>query len=170
LSKPSTDRRPLDAPNPAPPAANSEPEAAAPATVCSREEEKLNHLRANPDGGEIARFAQSLTCQALRPQVARLLDSINPAPSGPSETAVPKDGDAGGRARKPAPETIVASPQETEVAPGRKPDETSCKRDADRLVKLRANPVRQDIERFARDLQCEALRAQVARLLESISD
>lgn len=170
LSKPSTDRRPIDVPNPTPPAASSETEATAPATLCSREEEKLNRLRANPDGGEIARFAKSFTCASLRPQVARLLDSINPAPSNPPETAVPTDGDAGGRAKKPAPDTIVASPQETEASPDRKSDETTCKRDADRLVKLRANPVRQDIERFARDLHCEALRAQVARLLESIGD
>ena len=45
-----------------------------------------------------------------------------------------------------------------------------CNDESEELSRLRANPIRENAVRFARDLQCEDLKAQVARLLESISD
>ena len=67
--------------------APSEPEARdaasdAPAAVgadpaeCRRETAELNRVRATPDLGDAKRFASTVTCGALRPQVARLLESF----------------------------------------------------------------------------------------------
>jgi uncharacterized caspase-like protein len=140
------------------PTPSPEVEAATPTVICARELQKLNRLRASPDTEEIARFAHSLSCTSLRPQLDRLLESTGLARSEPSKIAslpeVAKDTPA-------SPREIAGQAKETDGA--------ACKRDEERLVKLRSNPVRQDIERFARDLRCESLRAQVARLLESIS-
>jgi hypothetical protein len=44
----------------------------------------------------------------------------------------------------------------------------SCKLDRARLVQLRADPNREEVARFARELSCEELRPQVTRLLESL--
>jgi uncharacterized caspase-like protein len=50
----------------------------APADVgaCEREKGELDRLRANPDRKDAERFAQALTCAALKPQAARLLESL----------------------------------------------------------------------------------------------
>ena len=46
-------------------------------------------------------------------------------------------------------------------------DET-CKRDEDRLLQLRLSPSREEAQRLATELSCEALRPQVQRLMESL--
>ena len=48
--------------------------------------------------------------------------------------------------------------------------EQICKRESEELSRLRANPIRENAVRLARDLQCEDLNAQVTRLLESIGN
>jgi uncharacterized caspase-like protein len=50
---------------------------AADAGACDREKQELDRLRANPDRREAERFARGMTCAALKPQAARLLDSLN---------------------------------------------------------------------------------------------
>jgi len=50
--------------------------AAADAEACRREAEELNRIRANPDRSHVERFASSVTCEALKPQAARLLESL----------------------------------------------------------------------------------------------
>jgi hypothetical protein len=50
--------------------------AAAPG-ACDREKQELDRLRANPDRRDAERFARGMTCAALKPQAARLLDSLN---------------------------------------------------------------------------------------------
>ena len=55
----------------------------------------------------------------------------------------------------------------TEVLPPLSADEL-CKRDEDRLVRLRANPTSEEAERFASELNCEKLRPQLSRLMESL--
>ena len=45
--------------------------------ACDREKEELDRLRANPDRRDAERFARGMTCAALKPQAARLLDSLN---------------------------------------------------------------------------------------------
>ncbi|MET0678230.1 MAG: caspase family protein [Bradyrhizobium sp.] len=44
----------------------------------------------------------------------------------------------------------------------------NCDRDRSRLTQMRANPVREEIVRFERELSCERLRPQLVRLRESI--
>jgi Caspase domain len=44
--------------------------------ACDREQEELNRLRANPNRRDAERFARGMTCQALKPQAARLLESL----------------------------------------------------------------------------------------------
>ena len=44
--------------------------------ACRQETEELDRLRKHPDHREAQTFAQNLTCDALRPQAARLLESL----------------------------------------------------------------------------------------------
>ena len=46
--------------------------------------------------------------------------------------------------------------------------EDLCKQDRDTLTRLRANPLAEDVGRFAMQLKCEELRPQVKRLMESV--
>src|SRR6202046_4163950 len=50
---------------------------AADPSACDREQQELERLRANPDRKDAERFARGMTCAALKPQAARLLDSLN---------------------------------------------------------------------------------------------
>ena len=60
----------------------------------------------------------------------------------------------------------AAPPQGTEAA-ALNQDEI-CKRDADRLARLRGDPSNDEAQRFAKELGCENLRPQLQRLLESL--
>jgi hypothetical protein len=61
----------------APGAASDAPSAIeADPAACQREAAELNRLRATPDLGDAKRFVTTMTCGALRPQVARLLESF----------------------------------------------------------------------------------------------
>jgi uncharacterized caspase-like protein len=131
---------------------------------CADEEKRLVRLRANPQREEVARFARELHCAALRPQVNRLLESVGgepvavaPAPARPAIT-------------EEAPQPAVVPSERRESKPGAVPDpgQHACRRDEERLAQLRANPVREAVARFARELTCEDLRPQVQRLLESV--
>jgi hypothetical protein len=44
----------------------------------------------------------------------------------------------------------------------------TCKRDEDRLVRLRLSPSSEEAQRLASELSCEALRPQVQRLMDSL--
>ena len=44
--------------------------------ICRRETAELNRIRATPDLVDAKRFASAVTCDALKPQAARLLDSL----------------------------------------------------------------------------------------------
>ena len=44
--------------------------------ACEREAEELDRIRANPDRSHAERFARTVTCDALKPQAARLLESF----------------------------------------------------------------------------------------------
>ncbi|MGY2047357.1 caspase family protein [Methylobacterium sp. JK268] len=118
-----------------------------PAGACHREAERLARLRTARDRDGLARFAQEMTCDALRPQVARLLESSGPA----SPPAVPE----------PAPVPMVAA--RGTLAGG-------CEQEARLLAQLRTTRDPQAIDRFARDLTCQDLRPQVQRLRESVGE
>ncbi len=49
---------------------------AADPAACEREKEELARIRANPDRRDAERFARAMTCEALKPQAARLLESL----------------------------------------------------------------------------------------------
>jgi hypothetical protein len=135
--------------------------------ICQRDQERLTLLRASPAPDEAIRFEHELGCERLRPQLLRLLESIS------------AEGQRGGREAtrtpgEPRPPAADAEPQKPErdasarVAPPPMPLEQICKRDQERLIRLRASPERDEVVRFERELGCERLRPQVVRLRESL--
>jgi hypothetical protein len=56
--------------------APAEPLSAQANEACKRDEERLSRLRANPTLDQISRFEQELRCTKLRPQIARLRESL----------------------------------------------------------------------------------------------
>jgi hypothetical protein len=136
--------------------------------ICKRDEERLTRLRASPARDEMIRFEQELGCERLRPQLRRLRESI-------SAEGEPGDREAAQRpqAEEPRP-TADVRPQNPErdaaarVVPSSIPQEQICKRDEERLTRLRASPARDEVIRFEHELGCERLRPQVVRLRESL--
>jgi hypothetical protein len=124
-----------------------------PALMCSRDEQRLARLRAEPSREAIASFQNDLACARLRPQVQRLLESIS---TGPQQPPAP----VAAETRKPA-----AIPQTQAQAA---PVEDPCTRDAARLKSLRADPSADAIKKFERELGCEQIRPQLQRLRESL--
>jgi len=137
--------------------------------ACKRDEERLARLRASPERDEVVRFERELGCDRLRPQLLRLRESIfaegergegegvqRPQAERPRPAA-----DAG--PRKPERDALI------EATASSIPQEQICKRDEERLARLRASPARDEMVRFERELGCERLRPQLLRLRESIS-
>jgi hypothetical protein len=123
-------------------------------TACRLASERLAKLRAAPTLEEVERFSRELTCDELRPQIARLLESVGAEVAVVAPKAVPL--------QAPTPVATERSPQ-IPTAKGE-----TCKRDSELLARLRANPTLEGAERFSRELACEGLRAQTARLVESL--
>jgi uncharacterized caspase-like protein len=151
------------------------PEPVRPEQSCKRDEERLAKLRANPTRDDVVRFARELDCEDLRPQVLRLLESVSPASTAavpPVPVPVVQDEKVSGQteAERQKAERESAFRSEAKPAIRPKPQEQACEHDAERLNGLRANPTREDVVRFSRELACEELRPQVARLLESLGD
>jgi len=148
----------------APPAPPDAAAVAAPAArgdpSCAEAEGELARLRVNPSPDEVAAFSRRLACEDLRPQVRRLMDSLSVAPAAQSA--------AGAAPAAPATPDKPAKPAEA-AAPSAA-DSPACRQEADALSRLRANPDPQAVRRFAQELKCEALKPQVARLLESVGD
>ena len=130
------------------------------ARSCQLAEARLAQLRADPNPDEVARFARELSCEELRPQVTRLLEMTS-GPSRLAERAETSD-PQGRRDDRPADghRTLALS------APA--DGGQACKLAQARLAELRADPNRDEVARFARELSCEELRPQVTRLLESL--
>jgi uncharacterized caspase-like protein len=136
----------------------AKPDPAQQEQACKRDAERLERVRADPAPDEVVKFAREMTCEALRPQVQRLLESVAP---GQTVAAAPTP--EGTRSDSSRPD---GKPPASQADPAQR--EAACKRDQERLVHLRANPARDDVMRFARELACEDLRPQVMRLLESV--
>ena len=136
--------------------------------ICKHDEERLTRLRASPARDEVIRFEQELGCERIRPQLRRLRESI-------SAEGERDDREAGQRpqAEEPRPRADVG-PQNPErdaaarVVPSSMPQEQICKRDEERLTRLRASAAHDEVIRFERELGCERLRPQVVRLRESL--
>ena len=133
--------------------AMTEPASRTPAPAgCEGEGHELERLRAEPDAARAKALFDRLTCARLKPQLRRLMESLGMEPP-PAAASTPL-------ARAP-----VAEP-----TPDAQKDAALCAQEARALTRLRANPDRQSTIAFANISRCGALKAQVARLLESLGD
>jgi uncharacterized caspase-like protein len=117
-----------------------------PEALCERDADRLVRLRANPTNEEASSFASELSCEKLRPQLSRLMESLGFAMPGPAPRA------------PPAAQAAVAE---------RKPI-TDCASEQAALDRLRAEPAIDEAQVFWRGLQCERLRPQARMLMESL--
>jgi Caspase domain len=166
----------------APPTANLPSETPAPpasaqppidqAQACKRDQGRLARLRADPSPDQATQFWRELACEDLRPQLKRLLESMGVATVSPAPPSAPAPGTASAPSQRPPPPSSEPSGQPPATESAVRPADGSepCKREADELARIRANPDRASARRFAHDLKCDALRAQAARLLESLGD
>jgi uncharacterized caspase-like protein len=118
--------------------------------LCERDADRLVHLRANPTNEEATHFASELSCEKLRPQLSRLMESLG--------FAMPA----------PAPQAPVTSPPATQAAVAERKPATDCASEQAALDRLRAEPSIDEAQAFWRGLQCERLRPQARMLMESL--
>ena len=123
-----------------------------PATACSRDEQRLARLLAEPSPAEIAKLQRELTCERLKAQVQRLLESVASDPPQPTAPEAPR--------AQQAQRQAVPAPQSS--------DADVCARDAARLAKLRGEPSVEAFRTFEQELDCEQIRPQLQRLRESL--
>ena len=142
-------------------AAGTQLSALAPDEICRRDEDRLTQLRSNPTLEEVARFADELGCEKLRPQILSLIERIGPSPAIDGSNPAPPRAQVKNETESPAPLPTgadTASPTSDEM----------CKREEERLVQLRLNPSSDEAQRFASELGCGKLRPQLQRLMESL--
>ena len=128
-----------------------------PEALCERDEDRLVRLRANPTNEEATHFASELSCEKLRPQLSRLMESLGFAAAAPPPVVLTAPPPAGQEAPPPAGQAAVAE---------RKPA-TDCASEQTALDRLRADPSIDAAQAFWRGLQCERLRPQARMLMES---
>ena len=121
-----------------------------PEALCERDADRLIHLRANPTNEEATHFASELSCEKLRPQLSRLMESLG--------FAMPA----------PAPQAPVTSPPATQATVAERKPATDCASEQAALDRLRAEPSIDEAQAFWRGLQCERLRPQARMLMESL--
>ena len=121
-----------------------------PEALCERDEDRLVRLRANPTNEEASSFASELSCEKLRPQLSRLMESLG--------FAIPA----------PAPQAPATSPPSAQAAVAERKPATDCASEQAALDRLRADPSIDEAQAFWRDLQCERLRPQARMLMESL--
>ena len=119
---------------------------------CEGEGRELERLREAPEAAGIKALSDRLTCEALRPQLQRLAESLGVAPP-PATTSSQR-----ALALRPAP------------ASGPQNDAAVCEAEVGQLQRLRAHPDRNATLVFAEAMRCKALKPQVARLMESLGD
>ena len=132
--------------------------------ACKRDEDRLADLRANPSVEAAVRFDSELKCSRLQPQLPTILSQLSKtrkieAASRKAPTADPMSISAA------APPT--ASPPALEVTSATSDD--ACKRDEERLAKLRAKPSRDEAVHFEEELNCSRLQPQVLALFDTLS-
>ncbi len=150
----------------APPAgslAGSEVERSAPDGNCKRDQERLERLRSRPSFEQAERFADELRCEKLRPQLRELMMTMDPSAQAPAPDVANGLADAKTTIEAPGAGPLAGS----EVEPSA-PDEI-CKRDEERLERLRSAPSFEQAERFDSELRCETLRPQLRGLMASLS-
>ena len=119
-----------------------------PDEICKREGDRLARLRANPTDAEAQQFAAELSCEKLRPQLLRLMESLGFAAPAPPASAIPSRSDSS----RPVPKLAG-----------------DCAAEQAALYRLRAEPIDEAVRQFWRDLQCETLRPQIRMLMESLN-
>ena len=136
--------------------------------VCKRDEATRARLRTSQARDEVIRFERELGCERLRPQLLRLRESIF-AEAERSERDIAQRPEA--EQQHPKSDTVRPTPERDASAKG-PPTSISqdqiCKRDAERLARLRVSQAHDEVIRFERELGCEKLRPQVVRLRESV--
>jgi uncharacterized caspase-like protein len=150
---------------------------------CDQDSAKLTRLRSGSSLDEVVQFERELGCDRLRPQVARLRESLgSPAPTAPAVEAAKPVLAAPVVAALPKPPAAPPAATQNTDTPSRietpspsgpsvpAADRTpACKQDEARLTRLRASPSLADVTAFERELGCEKLRPQIARLRESLA-
>ena len=129
------DSRPASPSDVAPPTSNE---------TCKRDADRLTQLRSNPSGEEAERFARELSCEALRPQLQRLMESLGLI--GPPQPAASSSSSTSGGSL-------------TQI----------CASERAALDRLRKEPSAEAVGLFWRDLKCEGLRPQIRLLMESLN-
>jgi len=136
--------------------------------VCRRDEATLARLRTSQARDEVIRFERELGCERLRPQLLRLRESIF-AEEERSERDIAQQPQA--EQQHPKSDTVRPTPERDASAKGPPmsiSQDQICKRDAERLARLRVSQAHDEVIRFERELGCEKLRPQVVRLRESV--
>ncbi len=138
---------------------------------CKQDEARLAQLRYDPSVQQVTELAQNLACESLRPQVRRLMESIGleAITPVPTHASVSEPASTLGATASSVSEPNVTV-QESKGGIETADSAELCKKEADELSRIRATPDRNSVQRFARDLKCASLKAQAARLLESIGD
>jgi hypothetical protein len=145
--------------------------------ICKRDEERLARVRASQSRDEVIRLERELGCDRLRPQVLRLRESlvadasigeVAAAPPSPlKQLPQPTPAPQATPAPQPPAQLSPAQPaQSAQLSPAQQ--DQACKRDEERLARLRVSQSREEVIRFERELGCARLRAQVVRLRESV--
>lgn len=149
-----------------PPSAAAEAVAPTADEACRRDANRLVRFRDNPSPEGAERLARELSCAKLWPQFLAAVDSLSPAAHAPSRGAVahigPSEAKTGGEVGRFPPTAAApeaAAPAANEV----------CRRDADRLARLRAHPSVAEAVRISNELQCGKLRPQLLPVLEDLS-
>ena len=134
---------------------------------CAAQEAALDRLRAEPSEEAARRFWRDLQCERLRPQVRLLMESLNLTPDSPGSS--PSAGDEQHHALD-TPSTGNGVRGMSATTKGAAANSGACRREAEELDRIRANPDRRQAEQFARAVTCDALKPQAARLLESFTE
>ena len=119
---------------------------------CAAQTRELDALRAEPDAAAAKALADRLTCGALRPQLRRIMESLG----------LEMKPDAA-NSQRGAPMVAVAPPADSAAD-----EQAHCVAELGKLSRLRAVPDRAATLAFAAAMRCDALKPQVARLLESL--
>jgi uncharacterized caspase-like protein len=154
----------------------SPPAIASSSRSCDQDAARLSRLRGGGSLEEVVQFEAELACDKLRPQVARLRESLSgPATAAPvaqaSKPAIAEQKTQTAALQSATMPAVSQTPTQPERPAIANPVDPSldCKRDEARLARLRTSPSLTEIVAFERELGCEKLRAQIARIRESLN-
>lgn len=141
------------------------------AQVCKKDESQLAELRAHPSPEKIQYFARTLACEDLRPQLKLLMESFGFSDTAPVQAPSPiSRSPLVVRAGPSLTSTANVTSPRVDFAAGTGNGAEICRKEAVELTRIRSNPDRNSVQRFTRNMKCDALKAQAARLLESVGD